>query len=391
MQADFHYYATYSAAALAGFSHDECMKICYGAQLVDLCSRSFLNALSAPPEAATTMLRLELMDALTDYAGLCSITRIWSSFHFLPRDLYAKRNGSRRYMNKYRLICGPDGPLVSDTVENAKGQGEEAIGIAMHVIADTWAHAYFAGTPSLVINNTTDDFYEIVCDEAGEHEEKINFRHRPTGEDDIEGRQFTNSLYQRGEHSVMNLGHGRAGHLPDYSYITYRYMPAWADYRVVVKDNPSDYLKAFGQMIHAMRYLRGEIPSFEVGAYEPEAIAPYEEKIRSILCRRQLIASDDWKEFGEALTGEHIEDFDLDKYRDGYINAAGSEKDSTYLGRFFSAATRHKGMVCSRISEAGIPLVGNIMVHPALGNITVHPALGKLAERAVERREAGKR
>ena len=35
MQIDFHYYATYCAAYLAGFSHEECMEICSSAQFTD--------------------------------------------------------------------------------------------------------------------------------------------------------------------------------------------------------------------------------------------------------------------------------------------------------------------------------------------------------------------
>ena len=30
----------------------------------------------------------------------------------------------------------------------------------------------------------------------------------------------------------MNLGHGRAGHLPDYSFAHYRYQPAWGRFFV---------------------------------------------------------------------------------------------------------------------------------------------------------------
>jgi hypothetical protein len=42
MQEDFHYYATYCAAFLAGFTHEEALDICYSAQFVDLCSRTLL-------------------------------------------------------------------------------------------------------------------------------------------------------------------------------------------------------------------------------------------------------------------------------------------------------------------------------------------------------------
>jgi hypothetical protein len=40
----------------------------------------------------------------------------------------------------------------------------------MHVLADTWAHRNFAGTPSLVINNTDYYFYEIFSGDAEEFE-----------------------------------------------------------------------------------------------------------------------------------------------------------------------------------------------------------------------------
>ena len=96
MQEDFHYYATYGAACLAGYSHEESLAICYSDQFTDVCSETLLKKIGAPAEAATTQLQLELMDARTDLIGLQKITRIWSSFHFLPRDLYAKCKGGRR-------------------------------------------------------------------------------------------------------------------------------------------------------------------------------------------------------------------------------------------------------------------------------------------------------
>ena len=171
MQLDFHYYATYCAAFLAGYTHEESLEICYSAQLVDCCSRSFLSRIKGPKSAATTQEKLELVDAKADILSLQEITRIWASFHFLPRDLYAETGKwtAKSYRNKYRLICGPNGELVSDTVELAKNDGSlQAVGIAMHILADTWAHQFFAGTPSLVINNTNPVFFELIPDPAAE-------------------------------------------------------------------------------------------------------------------------------------------------------------------------------------------------------------------------------
>ena len=32
----------------------------------------------------------------------------------------------------------------------------------MHVLSDTWAHRYFAGTPSLVMNSLSYDTFELI-------------------------------------------------------------------------------------------------------------------------------------------------------------------------------------------------------------------------------------
>ena len=358
MQDDFHYYATYCAAFLAGFTHEESQQICYSAQLVDLCSRTFLRKIGGPASAATTQLQLELMDARTDPAGLQDITRIWASFHFLPRDLYAEAPGGKRYRNKFRLICGPNGELTADTVELAKGRGLPAAGLAMHVVADTWAHQYFAGTPSLVINNTDYYFYEILGRGENSTDRKIDFRHSVSAPDDIENGKYTNSVYQSSEYHIMNLGHGRAGHLPDYSFIRYRYLPAWGRYEEVVKDNPSDYLHAFCQMVAALRYLRGDLPDFAKDSCDVDTVLPYGERIKTILVRRQLSASKDWKAFGEELSGQTIEDFDLEKYQTEYMDAPKEDRDQTFLGRFILAALAQKSMVTNRIFNSGNKLAG---------------------------------
>ena len=356
MQKDFHYYATYCAAFLAGYSHEESLAIGYSAQFVDCCSRSLLTKLGGPKAAATTQLQLEMMDTKLDILGLQNVTRIWASFHFLPGDLYAeKRRVSRMYRSKYRLICKPNGDLVRDTVNLAKGRSLPAVGIAMHVLADTWAHQNFAGTPSLVINNTNHHFYEVM--EDGQRR-LIEFRHNPTAPDNLDKSIYTNSLYQNQENSVMNLGHGRGGHLPDYSFIRYAYLPAWAGYEEVLKDNPSDYCHAFCQMIYGMKYLRGLYPEFETGRYDTEAMVPWEAEIRRILTKRQPDACADWKALGETLSGREIPDFDILQYQREYMDASWKEKDETFLGRFILAALAQKSMVTNKIFRSGNLLAG---------------------------------
>ena len=356
MQKDFHYYATYCAAYIAGYSHAESLAIGYSAQFVDCCSRSLLTKLKGPAAAATTQLQLEMMDAKLDPVGLQNITRIWASFHFLPGDLYAEKNRvSRMYRSKYRLICKPNGLLVKDTVNLAKGKSLPSVGIAMHVLADTWAHQNFAGTPSLVINNTNFHFFELLEDGARRN---IEFRHNPSAVDDLQKSIYTNSLYQAQENSVMNLGHGRAGHLPDYSFVRYAYLPAWADYEEVIKDNPSDYYHAFCQMIYAMKYLRGVHPNFETGEYDMGAISQWDTEIRQILLKRQLDSCEDWKAFGEKLSGCEIPEFDLAQYQQEYMDAEKESKDSTFLGQFILAALAQKSMVTNKIFKSKNLLAG---------------------------------
>lgn len=360
MQEDFHYYATYCAAYIAGYSHDESLTIAYSAQFVDCCSATLLKKVHAPVAAATTQLQSELMDARTDIIGLQNITRIWSSFHFLPYDLYAPvKAWSKTYRNKYRLICKPNGDLILRTVNLVKDKDLESVGIAMHIMADTWAHAYFVGTPSQVINNTDFEFYEVVENEEGDvYDQRVNFRHNPVAKDNLEKHLYTNSINNGSEHSIMNLGHGRAGHLPDYSFVHYKYQPAWGNYDVVDKDNPSDYLQAFCQMIYAMKYLRGEIDTFEKEMYDFEAISDWKERINTILRKRQLDSCAEWKAFGEELSGNEIPAFDINTYQIEYRNASDEQKDYTSFGRFIIAAMRQKSMVTNAIFESGNMLAG---------------------------------
>lgn len=356
MQKDFHYYATYCAAILAGYTAEESFTIAYSAQFVDLCSYTMLKSLGAPVSAATTQQQLEMMDAENDRISLQNITRIWASFHFLPKDLYAtkQKKCSKRYLDKYRLICGPNGDLVSKTVMLAKDKSLQAVGLVMHIVADTWAHQYFAGTPSFVINNTNYHFYEVVDDE----DYLIHFSHNVSSSDNLQKHQYINTVLQPSENSIMNLGHGRAGHLPDYSYARYKYLPAWGEYEEILKDNPSDYMHAFCQMVYAMKFLRGDYPTFELNRYEDFESQELKEHIHNILCERRLDASDDWRIVGERLSGVSLDEFEENHFFQQYIDAQPNEKNDTFLGKFFLASLAQKSMVTSEIYHSGNPLAG---------------------------------
>ncbi len=135
-------------------------------------------------------------------------------------------------------------------------------------------------------------------------------------------------------------------------------MPAWDNYREFLKDNPSDYQKAFCQMVYAMKYLRGDIGTFKLDTYDEDSVAPVIGKIFLILHRRQLDASRDWKDLAKDLSGHDIPDFDVQTYVEEYKNASPEEKDDTFLGRFFLAAMAQKSMVTNKIYTSGNLLAG---------------------------------
>ena len=351
MNSDFHYYATFCASMIAGYSKEEAARIAYSANFVDCCTVTILKKCGAPKSAATTQSNLELADFTTDLLGLQEITRIWASFHFLPGDLYAPVDrGCRNYKNKFRLICKPNGALVTDTVNLAKNSSLEAVGIAMHVLADTWAHQNFAGTPSLVINNTEAHVYEMVDGKAYQ----LSFSHNPGRQDDIEKRKYVNSLSSGSEKSIMNLGHGRMGHLPDISFIKYKYIPAWGKYAEIIKDNPSDYLHAFGQMVYALKYLKGINKEFKLNEYDP--LEKYKDRVTSIINKRQLSAERDWNAFANELAGCEVEAFNEKKYIEEYLNHETSSEAP--FNQFIYHVLKQKSMVTNRIYKSKNKLAG---------------------------------
>ena len=112
----------------------------------------------------------------------------------------------------------------------------------------------------------------------------------------------------------------------------YKYLSAWGNYEVTLKENPNDYYRAFCQMIYAMKCLRDDSAAFEKERYDLEAVAPYEIEIRKILEKRQLDSSADWKAFGEKLSGKEIPEFDVEQYTEDYRTASEEDKDDTFLG-----------------------------------------------------------
>ena len=104
--------------------------------------------------------------------------------------------------------------------------------------------------------------------------------------------------------------------------------------------------------------MRAELPTFAKDTYEIDLVLPWEKEIKNILVRRQLDASEDWKSLGEKLSGQAIEAFDPNRYKEEFVSAPADVKDETFLGKFFLAALAQKRMVTNRIYASGNRLAG---------------------------------
>jgi hypothetical protein len=111
--------------------------------------------------------------------------------------------------------------MVNDLVQNYSDD-LHAIGLRMHVLADTWAHTYYAGTPAWFINQETNNYLKNA-------------------------KTYNDIVY---------LGHASTGHRPDNPSLVFDVGMQWNGYGKVSKNNPADYLSAIKQMTEAMRCIR---------------------------------------------------------------------------------------------------------------------------------------
>lgn len=359
MNLDFHYYGTYSAARLAGYDGNDAKVIAYYAQFVDECSKDFLiknNIEDGTPTVQSDEELRALFKSLKPYTEneMTEAAEIWGAFHFLPGNVNDEISpGGMSHSQKliFKRLCMHDSILAVQTVKNAKANGTlPAIGMAMHILADTWAHCYFVGIPEKFINDASGEVWE--ADKNNKKTEKFMFTW-DTFEDNLPKNHYSctppNPLRDQ---SITYLGHARMGHLPDYGFMKYSYRPAWKNGAELTKDNPADFMKAFCQMIAALQYIKGDKENFN-----PEDFAKLgrdtECRIQSIINTKKADTCVEWKEFIENyLFSEDeggLEDFDKDKCVNEYLSAGNINQ--TDLFKFLEAAKAHKQFVTAVVGK----------------------------------------
>ncbi len=311
MNKDFHYYGTYYAARIAGYSREDAEEIAWAAQMVDDFTEANVGKIfnrenityTCESMSDTAYHELRTLSNV-DNKELQKIRRIWVPFHFLPgnmRNELVDKHGfvantekfsPVRDLPDFKCVCAPNSPLVESMIQRIRNNNTSLIriGIAMHVLADTWAHQMFVGSPTAHINNVS-GITENTHSSAS------------MGTPDI------GTMY-----SITYLGHGRAGHLPDTPSRNYQYTPSWSSSKVNVS-NPIRFYNAFYQIVDVLMHLKTQNPNaFVLKDYFTDGInfgddnktRTIHDRIMSVLSSTEEDQSQQWKnafrELGEPQT-----------------------------------------------------------------------------------------
>lgn len=330
MNLDFHYYVTYHAACEAGFNRSEAKEIAWSAQMVDEMTLELIKERKLK-ECEYVLTCQNIMDNLWDNCSWLSdeknetlqkVRKIWVPFHFLPGNLpnepatlhYSGKTtwSHLQYQDRderdFFCLCCPNSKLaeamINDTVQKANGRDCDIdklnlIGIRMHVLADTWAHQAFVGSPNYWIN----DVSGIVIGAS----DSVSQMKTPVGVSNYE---------------ITYLGHGRIGHLPDYGYAQYSYQPRWSSIPVNV-NNTQRFLSAYNQMVEAMKCIL-ENRNFTI---TNAASGVLEEQVKDAITFYAQREEEIWKNW-EGIT--HLQPFAKPKQSDRLLvfsNAAGCHRD----------------------------------------------------------------
>lgn len=390
MDIDMHYFGTYAAARLAGYDLGEATTIAHAAQYVDESTAATLlddkgaylvpdfkphptiQETSLDGEVSQAAFKPYMQSSATETgwsdAYLNHVRRVWASFHFLPANYGAQppmaysgplSDGKWRYddfaKTEFKMLCLPDGPLVgamvNDTVDNHRGTDYllHLAGLRMHVMADTYAHTYYAGTYSWCLNDVGGTVTEIHQDGS-----RKNIVWVPGG---VGGETYAPAI--SGSYwGTPYLGHIRMGHVPDYPYIKYEYTPRWSS-APLVKDNPTFYLRAFRQITEALRCIR------DGRRFDPTAIpalpADTEAKVVAVLAQRDGTPEKRCAAWRDALANQTFDgrvlgapvEFDHQTWIAACKAKPAPERHSTDYYRFNKAAAAHVELVATTLYRDG--------------------------------------
>lgn len=147
MQMDFHFYSLYTLCRGAGLKPDVSRRIAYASQYTD--DAKYPHALTFRDDQ-----RFKQEMTSHEYLSWRIFTRdvqfqIYSAFHFLPGDMdgHAALKDTPRF--RERMICAQDSAVSRELLAQVEKipdspYSRQALGIALHAYADTFAHRNFS-------------------------------------------------------------------------------------------------------------------------------------------------------------------------------------------------------------------------------------------------------
>lgn len=414
MNLDFHYYGTFVAARLAGYKHEEAEIIAHAAQYVDDSnnkrildkdSKKYISDIDQIPtvndfaELITPEISrlLDSINSPSPFEGWTEkfyneVFKVWPVFHFLPGNF--NRQDLKEYEGEknvegvfsiwefdqeseeqFKLLCLPNSGTIQEMINESRQTEQmkflEFVGLRMHVLADTWAHMYFAGIPAWFINNAHDfsekiESYEprtflhdfkIIVDNIDPKILKILDKILGIPFDDPS--TFLTMISKRVPffNSYFFLGHCLANHLPDYPSINYNFKPNWSKQKII-KNNPSDYFLAFSQMVYAMECIRNNI-NFEVNRYA-KITESNKNVIVNILTNEKYDQTQIWKNNIPDIkdsSGDRLivpSDYNPDKWLNEYRS---SPSKNTHYYKFNKAAYEQLSFVLQYLDDNDVFLI----------------------------------
>lgn len=387
MNQDFHYNATYFAAKLAGYTAEEALTIASAAQFVDDCiaevmpENRFVNQVPTCEDASKLSDHF-LGPAPYKIHDIMARRRIWSYFHFLPGnfDNRVKYEGMQTKTatsgekwgfeyagaEAFKLMSLPRSEMVKKMIEDLLAKVPTAsnplefIGLRMHVLADTWAHSYFSGSPDQCVNDVlhAEGLYEM--ENGCKH--KISYV-ETTGDkfaDDNPSKHFYGVVLMDSPRFVspVYVGHGRVGHLPDYAYCEYSYVPAWkdslqGDSRYHIKKNQEIFLQAFKQLVAVMKAIKTG-KSYDMEKDGDSISLEIENDIKNILAMRKIDISAEWNSLTQKYFNHVPQVYDKDAWINEYKNKVATNDSGTaqsHYVKFTDAARNHYDWVEPIINE----------------------------------------
>lgn len=224
MKKDFHYYCIAVLAEAAGFVKKDALTIAYASQYVD-------NATESEPIRVG---KLMFDPVRTAHMGLKAFDwavqkRVYIPFHFIPPKSIEAPHDS--------FVTQPNSEFARAIFDEAcKGRTKKLrrlcrMGVALHTLADTWAHQGFSGR--------RDNENDV---------EKIRIRK--------DGKRWSRPFLENILLDIPpQIGHAEAGVFPDQPFLTWKYLRKAANVDVQ-RNNTDEFLKAAKTIYDLLRGIK---------------------------------------------------------------------------------------------------------------------------------------